>query len=85
VFSITQTILLFFVPESPKYLLLKKNDSVRAGKGLFYLGIISYHIEILLALQWLRKTSDLQNEISEIQEEQDRQVESVCLYTFFYH
>jgi len=48
------------------------------------LGFISYNIEILLALQWLRKNSGLQNEISEIQEEQDRQVESVCLYIIFF-
>jgi hypothetical protein len=35
VFSIMQVILLFFVPESPKYLLLKKNDPIKAEEGLF--------------------------------------------------
>jgi hypothetical protein len=30
-----QVILLFFVPESPKYLLLKKNDPIKAEEGLF--------------------------------------------------
>jgi hypothetical protein len=29
-----QVLLLLFVPESPKYLLLKKNDPVKAEKGL---------------------------------------------------
>lgn len=36
VFSVCQVILLLIVPESPKYLLLKKNDSVGAEKGFFY-------------------------------------------------
>jgi hypothetical protein len=35
VFSIMQVILLFFVPESPKYLLLKKNNEIDAEKGWF--------------------------------------------------
>jgi MFS family permease len=35
VFSIMQVILLFMVPESPKYLLLKKDNSIEAEKGLF--------------------------------------------------
>jgi hypothetical protein len=30
-----QIILLFFVPESPKYLLLEKNNAVEAEKGWF--------------------------------------------------
>ncbi|CAF0809145.1 unnamed protein product [Rotaria sordida] len=33
VFSIIQVILLFFVPESPKYLLIKKNNLIDAEKG----------------------------------------------------
>jgi hypothetical protein len=35
IFSFMQIILLFFVPESPKYLLLKKNNAVEAEKGWF--------------------------------------------------
>jgi MFS family permease len=35
VFSIMQVILLLLVPESPKYLLLKKDNSIGAEKGLF--------------------------------------------------
>jgi hypothetical protein len=35
VFSALQVILLFFVPESPKYLLLKKDNAVDAEKGWF--------------------------------------------------
>ena len=34
VFSIVQVISLMFVPESPKYLLLKKNNVEQAEKGL---------------------------------------------------
>ncbi|CAF2734032.1 unnamed protein product [Rotaria sp. Silwood2] len=33
VFSVMQVILLFFVPESPKYLLIKKNNIIDAEKG----------------------------------------------------
>ena len=33
VFSIMQVILLFFVPETPNYLLLKKKDTTEAEKG----------------------------------------------------
>ena len=36
VFSVIQVLLLFLVPESPKYLLLKKNNSIGAEKGWFY-------------------------------------------------
>jgi hypothetical protein len=35
VFSVLQVILFVFVPESPKYLLLKKNNPVGAEKGWF--------------------------------------------------
>ena len=35
VLSVMQIILLTFVPESPKYLLFKKNDAIRAEKGWF--------------------------------------------------
>ena len=39
VFSIVQVILLVIVPESPKYLLVKKENSDGAEKGLFSFGI----------------------------------------------
>jgi hypothetical protein len=35
VFSVLQILLLIFAPESPKYLLLKKNNPVDAEKGWF--------------------------------------------------
>ena len=35
VLSVMQVILLFFVPESPKYLLLKKKNEIDAEKGWF--------------------------------------------------
>jgi len=37
----------------------------------------------LLALKWLRKNSNLQDEISEIKLEQDQQVRSVYINIFF--
>ncbi|UJR21530.1 hypothetical protein I4U23_024615 [Adineta vaga] len=60
VFSILQVILLFLVPESPKYLLLKKNDINQTEK----------------ALQWLRQDSNLENEIAEMRDEQNHQQKS---------
>ena len=36
VLSVLQIIVLFFVPESPKFLLLKRNNEVDAEKGWFY-------------------------------------------------
>lgn len=37
VLSVLQIVLLFFVPESPKFLLLKRNNEVDAEKGWFFL------------------------------------------------
>ncbi len=39
VFSIMQVILLFFIPESPKYLLLNKNNLIKAEKGLYLVSL----------------------------------------------
>lgn len=33
IFNVMQVILLFLVPESPKFLLLKKKDTIAAQKG----------------------------------------------------
>lgn len=37
VLSVLQIVLLFLVPESPKFLLLKKKNEVDAEKGWFYI------------------------------------------------
>ncbi|CAF3833594.1 unnamed protein product [Adineta steineri] len=66
-FSIIQVILLFIVPESPKYLLLKKNDSKGAEK----------------ALQWFRRQSNVQEEITEMEEEQNNQQHSAGIISLF--
>lgn len=52
--SVLQTILLLFLPESPRYLILNKND-LDAGKA---------------ALEKLRNAEDIAEEIAEIQTEQ---------------
>ncbi|CAF1297041.1 unnamed protein product [Adineta ricciae] len=61
VFSIVQVVSLMFVPESPKYLLLKKDNIEQAEK----------------ALKWLRQHSDLQHELDEIRDEEAHQEKSI--------
>ncbi|CAF3967049.1 unnamed protein product [Rotaria magnacalcarata] len=68
VFSIMQVVLLLFVPETPKYLLIKRNDLPAAEK----------------ALQWLRKHPHVQHEISEMQEEQRQHQHSARMVDLFF-
>jgi SP family facilitated glucose transporter-like MFS transporter 1 len=67
VFSILQVILLFFVPESPKFLLLKKNNPVEAEK----------------ALQWLRKHKHVHHEVTEMQDEKNQQQQAAGIGDLF--
>jgi SP family facilitated glucose transporter-like MFS transporter 1 len=67
VFSIMQIILFFIVPESPKYLLLKKNDEAGAEK----------------ALRWFRGHPNVHHEVTEMQEEKNQQQKAATIGDLF--
>ncbi|CAF0758975.1 unnamed protein product [Adineta ricciae] len=67
VFSVLQVILLLFVPESPKYLLLKKNSPEDAEK----------------ALRWLRGHPNVHHEVTAMQVEQSQNQQAARMLDLF--
>ena len=81
--AIFQIATLPFCPESPKYLLLDKDDEHGAEEGLQHLFLLSFALKmwkriiihnvtlILAALQWLRGTIEVHDEMDEMKQEQE--------------
>ena len=80
--AIFQIATLPFCPESPKYLLLDKDDEHGAEEGLRHLFLLSFALKmwkriihndtlILAALQWLRGTIEVHDEMDEMKQEQE--------------
>lgn len=81
VFCILQICLLFFVPESPKYLLIKKKNALEAENGLKRTFIYELYLRSnslpISALRKLRHVFNVEAEISEMQEEARTETQAV--------